>query len=109
MKTKARHQLKENELAGMIGVARENFDKHKRVVSGLLLVLIAGAAVVAGVFAWRGQSDARAEQLLGEAMVTFNARVVPVTAQPEAPGEVPAGGPGGCGGGAKAGAAAGWA
>lgn len=90
MKTKARHQLKENELAGMIGAARDNFDKHKGMVSGILLVLIVGGAVAAGVAAWRGQSAARGEQLLGEAMVTFNARVVPVTAQPEAPGEVPA-------------------
>jgi tetratricopeptide (TPR) repeat protein len=90
MKTKERHQLKENELAGIIAAARENFEKHKRKVNGLVLVLIVAGAVVAGVAAWRGQSDARAEQLLGEAMVTFNARVVPVTAQPEAPGEVPA-------------------
>lgn len=90
MKTRERHQLKENELAGMIAAARETFDRYKRPVSGLLLVLVVGGAVAAGVFAWRGQSDARAEQLLGEAMVTFNARVVPVTAQPEAPGEVPA-------------------
>ncbi len=90
MKTKERHHLKENELAGMLAVARENFEKHRRVVSGLLLVALAAAAVVAGVLAWRDQSESRAEQLLGEAMVAFNARVVPVTAQPDAPGEVPA-------------------
>lgn len=90
MKTKARHQLKENELAGMLAAAREHVEKHKRAVSGVLLVLLVGGAVVAGVVAWRGEGDARAEQLLGEAMVTFNARVIPVTAEPEAPGEVPA-------------------
>lgn len=90
MKTKARHQLKENELAHMVAAARERFDRHKRKLSGLLLVALVVAAVVAGTLAWRGQDDARAEQLLGDAMVTFNARVVPVTAQPEAPGEVPA-------------------
>jgi len=90
MKTKERHQLKENELAEMLATARENFEKHKRVLSGVLLVVLVAGAVVAGIFAWQGQTEARAAQLLGEAMVTFNARVVPVTAQPEAPGEVPA-------------------
>ncbi len=90
MKTKERHQLKENELAGMLAAARENFEKHRRVVNGVLLVLLVGGTVMGGILAWRGQSDARAEQLLGEAMVTFNARVVPVTAEPAAPGEVPA-------------------
>ncbi|MBI3047414.1 MAG: tetratricopeptide repeat protein [Acidobacteria bacterium] len=90
MKTKERHQLKENELAQMLAAARENYEKHKRVVTGILLVVIVVGAVVAGVLAWRGQTEARAEQLLGEAMVTFNARVIPVTAEPAAPGEVPA-------------------
>jgi tetratricopeptide (TPR) repeat protein len=90
MKTKERHQLKENELVEMLAIARENFEKHKRVVSGALLVALVIVAVIGGVLAWRGQTEARAGQLLGEAMVAFNARVVPVTAQPEAPGEVPA-------------------
>lgn len=90
MKTKERHHLKENELAGMLAVARGNVEKHKRTVSGILLVAIVVAAVVAGVLAWRGQTESRAELLLGEAMATFNARVVPVSTQPEVPGEVPA-------------------
>jgi tetratricopeptide (TPR) repeat protein len=90
MKTKERRQLKENELAEMLAVATERFEKHKRLLGGALITLLAGGAVVGGVMAWMGQTDARAEQLLGEAMVAFNARVVPVTAQPEAPGEVPA-------------------
>jgi len=90
MKTKERHQLKENALAEMLAVAHENFEKHKRVMRGVLLVAIVVAAVVGGILAWRGQTEARAQQLLGEAMVALNARVLPVTAQPEAPGEVPA-------------------
>jgi tetratricopeptide (TPR) repeat protein len=90
MKTKERHQLKENELIEMLAIARGNVEKHKRVMSGVLLVALVVAAVIGGILAWRGQTESRAEQLLGEAMVTFNARVVPVTSQPEAPGEVPA-------------------
>ena len=90
MKTKERRHLKENELVEMLAVARENFEKHKRVASGVVLVGLVVGAVVAGILTWRGQTEARAAQLLGEAMVTFNARVVPVTAQSEAPGEVPA-------------------
>ena len=32
----------------------------------------------------------RAEQMLADAMVTFNARVIPASTTPEQPGEVPA-------------------
>jgi len=90
MKTKERHQLKENELVEMLAAARVGFETHKRILGGVVLAALVGAAVVGGVRAWQGQTEARAQQLLGEAMATFNARVVPVAAQPDAPGEVPA-------------------
>ncbi|OFW03635.1 MAG: hypothetical protein A3I61_01635 [Acidobacteria bacterium RIFCSPLOWO2_02_FULL_68_18] len=82
--------MKENELAQMLTTARERFDKSKRTVTGLLLAVIVVAGAVGGTIAWRRQSESRAEQLLGEAMVAFNARVVPVTAAAAEPGEVPA-------------------
>ena len=87
MKTRERRQLKENELAQMLTTARERFDKSKRTVTGLLLAVIVVAGAVGGTIAWRRQSESRAEQLLGEAMVAFNARVVPVTAAAAEPGE----------------------
>ena len=90
MKRKERHHLKENDLAQTILAAREAIEpakgpadrhgprrpprrrrhrRHRRLAAG---------------------NDARAEQLLGEAMVAFNARVIPPSATPAQPGEVPA-------------------
>jgi len=90
MKRKERHQLKENELAGMIVAARDAVDTRRREVAGIILAAIVVAAVIAGISVWRQRSAARAEQLLAEAMVTFTAPVVPVTAAPSEPGGVPA-------------------
>src|SRR5688500_8868727 len=90
MKRKERHQLKENELAEMIVAARGAFDTHRGRLAIILLVIVVAAAVVAGIAVWRQRTEARAEQLLGDAMVAFNARVVPVTSEPTQPGEVPA-------------------
>ena len=39
---------------------------------------------------WQQEDDARAEQMLADAMVTFNARVIPPSTTPAQPGEVPA-------------------
>ena len=90
MKGKERHHLKENELAGMIGAAREAFEARRRQLVGILLAAIVIAAVVGGVAVWRRRSSARAEELLAEAMVAFNAPVVPATAPASEPGGVPA-------------------
>jgi tetratricopeptide (TPR) repeat protein len=90
MKRKERHQLKENELAEMIAAARETFAANQSRLGLIVLILAVAGAVVAGIVAWRANTDARAEQLLGDAMVTLNARVIPVTAEPSQPGEVPA-------------------
>ena len=90
MKRKERHHLKENDLAQTIVAAREVIEARKGQLTGLLLVLLFIAAVVGGIIVWRQGDDARAQQLLADAMVIFNARVIPATATPEAPGEVPA-------------------
>ncbi|HEY5618139.1 MAG TPA: tetratricopeptide repeat protein [Vicinamibacterales bacterium] len=90
MKRKARHQLKENDLAEMIVSARAAFEANKSRLTIILLIAVVAAAVVGGVVVWRGNTDARAEQLLADAMVAFNAPVIPVTADATQPGEVPA-------------------
>ena len=90
MKRKERHQLKENDLAHMIGAARAGFDANRSRLTLIVLIVVGAAAIVGGVSMWRRNTDARAEQLLADAMVTFNARVIPVTAAPTEPGEVPA-------------------
>lgn len=90
MKRKERHQLKENDLAAMIVAARETIEARKGQLTAVLLLVVVIAAGAVGVTAWRQRSNARADQLLADAMVTFNTRVVPVSAAPTQPGEVPA-------------------
>jgi TolA-binding protein len=90
MKRKERHQLKENELAQTLLAAREAIERRQGQVTGIVVAIVLIGAIVFGVMAWRRQSSSRAEQLLAEAMVAYNARVIPATASPNAPGEVPA-------------------
>ena len=90
MKRKERHQLKGNELADMIVSARTTLEANRSRITLMVLIVVGAVAIVGGVTAWRRSTSSRAEQLLAEAMVTFNARVIPVTASPTEPGEVPA-------------------
>jgi TolA-binding protein len=90
MKRTQRHQLKENELAQTLIAAREAIEKRKALLTWITMALILVLLIGGGVMTWRRQTSSRAEALLADAMVTFNARVVPATASPETPGEVPA-------------------
>lgn len=90
MKRKERHQLKENELVEMIVSARTAFDANRSRLTLILLIVVVAGAVVGGIAMWRRNTNSRAEQLLADAMVAFNARVIPVTTEPTQPGEVPA-------------------
>lgn len=90
MKRTERHHLKENELAQSIVAARELFAARRRQVITAAVVILVVAAGVVGITAWQRQTRARAEQLLGDAMVTLNARVVPITTKTDQPGDVPA-------------------
>jgi len=90
MKRKERHHLKENELAHSIAAARGAIEARKGQLTGVLLVLLVIAAVAGGIIVWRQEDNVRAQRLLADAMVTFNARVIPATAAPDQPGEVPA-------------------
>ena len=90
MKRAERHRLKENALAHTIAVAQEGLITRKGEITSIVLGAVVVAAIAAGIYAWQRQDDARAEQLLADAMVIFNAPVVSATANPENPGEVPA-------------------
>jgi tetratricopeptide (TPR) repeat protein len=90
MKRKERHHLKENDLAQTLVAARDALEARKSVLTGGLLVVLLGAVVIGGIMVWQQEDEARAEQLLADAMVTFNARVIPPSATPAQPGEVPA-------------------
>ena len=88
MKTRERHELKENDLAraleGVGGWAKPRTGQLVMVV--VAVVVIAGGAL--GVMAWRSSQKNQGQDLLAEAMVVLNTAVVPVTETQ--PGELPA-------------------
>jgi tetratricopeptide (TPR) repeat protein len=83
MKASERHRLKENELAQSLAAAREYIEPRRKQIGGVVIVLVLIAAVIVGITIIRGRTESRAQQLLAEAMVALNARVVP----PAAPAE----------------------
>jgi tetratricopeptide (TPR) repeat protein len=90
MKRTERHHLKENELAQTLTAASEALASRKSLIVGILLALLVVAGVIGGINVWRRGDDTQAERLLAEAMVAFNAPVVPATTTASQPGEVPA-------------------
>ena len=79
MKRKERHRLKENELAHTIGVAREYLEPRKRQVGVAAIVLFLIAVAIVGIAIMRERTQARAYDLLAEAMVVLDAQVIPPT------------------------------
>jgi predicted negative regulator of RcsB-dependent stress response len=77
MKRKERHHLKENELAHSIESARDFLETRQRqiagVVVGVVIIVLAGV----GFMVYRQQTQSRGSELLAQAMVALNARVVP--------------------------------
>lgn len=89
MKRNERQHLKENELAHSLGAAREFVGPRKRLITGLTLVLLLVIVSVVGFMVIRQRMGSRGDELLAQAMVALNARVVPA-ATPAAGGELPA-------------------
>lgn len=83
MKRKERHHLKENELVHTINTLRDFIESRRQLVTGLLVAGVLVLAVIVGVVAVRNQLRSRGQDLLAEAMVALNARVVPIGAQGE--------------------------
>ncbi len=77
MKTTERHHLKDNELAIAIGQAQSWGEKNSRTLLMIVgtIVLIGGGVLAYTV--WRGSVDSTARELLAEAMVIEEARVMP--------------------------------
>jgi TolA-binding protein len=83
MKRKERHHLKENELAHSIESARDFLETRQRQITGAVVGVVVVAAVVIGFVVYRQQTQSRGSDLLAEAMVALNARVVPAGATGE--------------------------
>jgi TolA-binding protein len=81
MKRQERHHLKENELIHSIEATREFVDTRKREIGIVVIAILAIVAVGVGVAWYRQSSQSRGVELLAEAMVALNARVVPAGAQ----------------------------
>jgi tetratricopeptide (TPR) repeat protein len=92
MRTSERHHLKDNELAIALGHAGDFATRNKRTVTMTIgsLVLIAVAAIA--FFAWRNNVEAKSREALAQAMVVYEARVVPPTPSPEGVASAPAAG-----------------
>ncbi|HLG59375.1 MAG TPA: tetratricopeptide repeat protein [Vicinamibacterales bacterium] len=88
MKRKERHHLKENELAHSIETARDFLETRQRQITGIAIGLVVVVLGVVAYTVYRQQTQSRGSELLAEAMVALNVRVVPAGAPGQ--GEVPA-------------------
>src|SRR5215510_2084304 len=89
MKRTERHHLKENELVHTIESARELLEgRQKQIVGAVIALVVVGLAFV-GYKVFRQQTESRGQDLLAQAMVALNARVVPAGEKTEA-GDAPA-------------------
>ncbi len=81
MKRQERHHLKENELVHSIEATRDFVESRRREIGiGVIAVLVI-VAIGVGAMMYRQRSQSRGSELLAEAMVALNARVVPAGAQ----------------------------
>src|SRR5262245_59334241 len=83
MKTKQRQHLKENELAHSLAVAREYMEPRARQFRMLAGIAAVVAILVLTYVMVNQSSKGKADEALAEAMVAYNARVIPPS-DPEA-------------------------
>jgi TolA-binding protein len=81
MKRRERHHLKENELVHTVEATREFLETRQREIGFGVIAVIVIAAVAIGAVWYRQRAQSRGVELLAEAMVALNARVVPAGAK----------------------------
>jgi TolA-binding protein len=89
MKRQERRHLKENELIHSIEATRDFVESRKREIGAGVVAVIVIAAVGIGALVYRERVQSRGADLLGQAMVALNARVVPAGA-PASGEDIPA-------------------
>ena len=87
MKSTERHRLKQNEFARSVGRARASLQERQGVITKGLLALAVVLLAVAAYSWWRSAQETRADELLANALATYETPVVPP--QPPAPGSPP--------------------
>jgi TolA-binding protein len=80
MKRQERHHLKENELIHSIEATRDFVEARSREIGIGIIVVLAIVAIAVGTMVYRQRSQSRGVELLADAMVALNARVVPAGA-----------------------------
>ena len=80
MKRQERHHLKENELVHSIEATRDFVETRKREIGMSVVAVVVIVAIAIGALVYRRSSQSRGSELLAEAMVALNARVVPAGA-----------------------------
>jgi len=89
MKRQERRHLKENELIHSIEATRDFMESRKREIGVGVIAVIVIAALGIGALVYRERVQSRGADLLGQAMVALNARVVPAGA-PASGEDIPA-------------------
>lgn len=89
MKHNERHHLKDNELAKALHEAQEFFGPRARTIGLTVVGVLVVAALAGGFVVMRQRSQSRGQELLADALVALDARVVPASA-PGAAGDAPA-------------------
>lgn len=79
MKRTERRHLKENELAQTLAQAREMIEPRRKQIVGVIIVVVVLGAAVLGITIYRQRTQSRGQELLAQAMVALNARVVPAS------------------------------
>ena len=89
MKHNERHHLKDNELAKALNEAQDFLGPRARTIGLALVGVVVIAALAGGFLLVRQRYQSRGQDLLAEALVALDARVVPASAQ-GADGDAPA-------------------
>jgi tetratricopeptide (TPR) repeat protein len=79
MKRTERRHLKENELAQTLATAREFVEPRRKQLTIGVVVFVVVVIAVFGITVMRQRTQSRGQELLAQAMVALNARVVPAT------------------------------
>jgi tetratricopeptide (TPR) repeat protein len=89
MKSDERHRLKENELAHTLTSLQEFVGPNVRTLGVVIVGAIIVGAIAVGAMVVRQRSQSRGQELLADALVALDARVVPANAA-STPGAEPA-------------------
>ena len=90
MKRDERQHLKENELAHSLASMQEFVGPRSRSLAVVVIGALVVVAVAVGAVMIRQRSQSRGQDLLAEALVALDARVVPAAAAAGTPGDAPA-------------------